>query len=182
MISYIAAFLAAVANASSNILNRKATQEEPARVEVRPKLILNLLRRRVRLIAVAIMVMSSLLGATALGTGQLAAVQIIIILELPMTLVGGAMFRGSRLGAREWAAIAGMTAGVIGLLASWTRNLSRPRRSLPQSGSLARPPPAAPCWRCSSWPEGSRTRQNGQRCSALLPASGMAWPPPTPKA
>jgi drug/metabolite transporter (DMT)-like permease len=117
VVSYLAAFLAAVANASSNVLNRKATQEEPARVEFRPKLILNLLRRRVWLIAVAIMLVSFILGATALGTGQLAAVQI-IILEPPMTLIGGARFLGSRLGAREWAAIAGMTGGVIGLLAS----------------------------------------------------------------
>ena len=28
------------------------------------------------------------MGATALGTGQLAGVQIIIILELPLTLIG----------------------------------------------------------------------------------------------
>jgi hypothetical protein len=76
------------------VLNRKATQEEPARLEFRLKLILDLLRRRTWLIAVAIMLMSFLLGAPALGTGQLAAVQI-IILELPLTLIGGAKFLGS---------------------------------------------------------------------------------------
>lgn len=116
MISYICAFLTAVANAGSNVLNRKATQEEPGRFEFSPKLILDLLRRRTWLIAVAIMLVSFLLGATALGTGQLAAVQIVIILELPLTLIGGAKFLGSRLGRREWAAIAGLTGGVIGLL------------------------------------------------------------------
>ncbi len=117
MISYLCAVLAAVANASSNVLNRKATQEEPAQLEFRLKLIVDLLRRRTWLTAVAIMMVSFLLGATALGTGQLAAVQIIIILELPLTLIGGAKFLGSRLGRREWAAIAGLTGGIIGLLA-----------------------------------------------------------------
>jgi hypothetical protein len=63
------------------------------------------------------MLVSFLLGATALGTGQLAAVQIIIILELPLTLIGGAKFLGSQLGRREWVAIAGLTGGVVGLLA-----------------------------------------------------------------
>jgi len=117
MISYLAALLAAVANAASNVLNRKATREEPARLQFHAKLMLDLLRRRTWLIAVAIMLVSFFLGALALGTGQLAAVQILIILELPMTLVGGVMILGSRLGRREWAAVAGMTLGVIGLLA-----------------------------------------------------------------
>ena len=117
MISYVVAFLTAVANAYSNVLNRKATREEPAGVEFRPRLILDLLRRRVWLAAVALMLVSFVLGAAALGTGQLAAVQIIIILELPITLLGAAKFLGSRLGVREWASIAGMTGGVIGLLA-----------------------------------------------------------------
>jgi drug/metabolite transporter (DMT)-like permease len=87
------------------------------RLEFSPKLILDLLRRRTWLISVAITLVSFLLGAAALGTGQLATVQIIIILELPLTLIGGAKFLGSRLGRREWAAVGGLTGGVIGLLA-----------------------------------------------------------------
>lgn len=67
MISYLCACVAAVANSSSNVLNRKATQEEPARVEFRPKLILDLLRRRTWLIAVAIMLVSFILGADRAG-------------------------------------------------------------------------------------------------------------------
>jgi hypothetical protein len=47
MISHICAFLTAVANAGSNVLNRKATQQEPRCFEFSPKLILDLLRRRV---------------------------------------------------------------------------------------------------------------------------------------
>ncbi len=116
MISYFLAVLTAVANAASNVLNRKATREELARVQFRLRLILDLFHRKVWLLAVAVMLASYVLGAAALGTGQLAAVQTIIILELPMTLIGGAWLLGGRLGVREWLAIAAMTAGVIGLL------------------------------------------------------------------
>ena len=116
LISVVAAVATAVANAASNVLNRKATREEPARVAFRLTLIWHLLRRRAWLIAVAVMLLSFVLGALALGTGELAAVQTIIILELPMTLIGGTWVLGGHLGARDWAAIGAMTAGVIGFL------------------------------------------------------------------
>jgi drug/metabolite transporter (DMT)-like permease len=173
MISYLWAFLTAVANAGSNVLNRKATQEEPARFEFRPRLILDLLRRRTWLIAVAIMLVSFLLGATALGTGQLAAVQIIIILELPLTLIGGAKFLGSRLGRREWAAIAGLTGGVIGLLACLD----------PQSGQVPKITPAQ--WIIGSAATGGpvlvffllarRTQQPDLRAALLGVATGLGF-------
>lgn len=116
VISYVMAVLTALANAASNVLNRKATREEPDRVAFRLRLIWDLLRRRTWLLAVGVMLLSFVLGAAALGTGQLAAVQTLIILELPMTLIGGAWVLGGRLGIREWSAIAAMTAGVIGFL------------------------------------------------------------------
>ena len=117
VISFVAAVATALANAASNVLNRKATREEPAREALRLTLIWHLLRRRTWLVAVAVMLLSFVLGAAALGTGELAAVQTIIILELPMTLIGGAWVLGGRLGARDWAAVGAMTAGVIGFLA-----------------------------------------------------------------
>lgn len=117
MLSYVVAFFTAVLNAAGNVVNRAATREEPAGEQFRLRLMINLIRRPLWLIAVAMMTLSFVLGAVALGTGQLAAVQIIIILELPMTLIGGARFLGGRLGRREWAAVAALTAGVIGLLA-----------------------------------------------------------------
>lgn len=127
IITYAAALLAAVANATSNVLNRKATREEPAQEQFRLRLILELLRRRTWLLAVAVMLASFVLGALALGTGELATVQILIILELPMTLIGAWWGLGSRLGVREWAAIAAMTAGVIGFLACLDPHGGNPR-------------------------------------------------------
>lgn len=112
MISYAAAVLTALANAASNVLNRKATRDEPAAFQFRLRLITRLLRRPAWLAAVAMMIASFVLAALALGTGQLAAVQPIIALELPMTMIGETWLLGSRLRRREWAAIAVMTTGV----------------------------------------------------------------------
>lgn len=118
MISYAAAVLTALANAASNVLNRKATRDEPAAFEFRLRLIADLLRRRTYLAAVAMMLLSFGLGAAALGTGQLAAVEPIIALELPITVIGESWLLGSRLRPRGWAAIAVMTVGLVALLVS----------------------------------------------------------------
>ena len=56
------------------------------------------------------------LQATALSIGALSAVQLIIILELPFTLILGSIVLGGPLGIREWTAIASMTLGVALLL------------------------------------------------------------------
>jgi drug/metabolite transporter (DMT)-like permease len=116
VISYVLAFLAAMSNAASNVLNRKASRQEPAQAQFRPALIIGLLHRPAWLTAVGTMIVSFVLSAAALGTGEIAAVQPVIVLELPMTLIGGSMLLGGRLGRREWAAVAAMTAGVMGLL------------------------------------------------------------------
>jgi drug/metabolite transporter (DMT)-like permease len=116
VISYVLAFLAASVNAVGDVLNRKASREAPAHLAFRLRLFADLLHRRAWLGAVALMLASFVLAAAALGTGQLAAVQLIVILELPLTLIGSVGFLGSRLAGRDWAAIATMTAGVMGLV------------------------------------------------------------------
>lgn len=117
MVSYFLAFLAGLVNATGNVLNRKAARDEPDQAEFKLKLITDLMHRKVWLAAVGMMIISFALAAAALGTGQLASVQLVVVLELPMTIIGGALLLRSPLGAREWIAIAAMTAGVIGLLA-----------------------------------------------------------------
>jgi drug/metabolite transporter (DMT)-like permease len=117
VISYFLAFLGALANASGNVLNRKASRDEPAEVQFRLKLFVDLVHRRVWLAAVGLMAVSFILASAALGTGELASVQLVIVLELPLTLIGGSWLLGSRLAVREWVAIAIMTGGVISLLA-----------------------------------------------------------------
>jgi hypothetical protein len=117
VISYALAFLAAAVNAVGNVLNRKASREAPAHLAFRLKLFANLAHRPAWLVAAMLMLASFILSAAALGTGQLASVQLIVILELPLTLIGGLGMLGGRLAARDWTAIAAMTAGVVGMLA-----------------------------------------------------------------
>jgi drug/metabolite transporter (DMT)-like permease len=117
VISYVLAFFAALVNATGNVLNRKAAREEPDQAEFRLKLITDLMHRKVWLAAVGMMIISFALASAALGTGQLASVQLVVVLELPMTIIGGAWVLRARIGPREWIAIAALTGGVIGLLA-----------------------------------------------------------------
>jgi drug/metabolite transporter (DMT)-like permease len=116
VISYALAFLAAIVNAVGDVLNRKASRDAPANLAFRFRLFADLLRRRAWIAAALLMLTSFVLAAAALGTGQLATVQLIVILELPLTLVGSALFLGGQLPPRDWTAIVAMTAGVIGLL------------------------------------------------------------------
>lgn len=117
MLSYVLAFLAGLVNATGNVLNRKAARDEPEQAEFRLRLITDLMHRKIWLAAVGMMIISFALAAAALGTGQLASVQLVVVLELPMTIIGGALLLRSPIGPREWVAIAALTAGVIGLLA-----------------------------------------------------------------
>jgi drug/metabolite transporter (DMT)-like permease len=117
VLSYVLAFLAGLVNATGNVLNRKAARDEPEQAEFRLKLIIDLMHRKVWLAAVGMMIISFALASAALGTGQLASVQLVVVLELPMTIIGGAWLLRAPLGAREWVAIGALTAGVIGLLA-----------------------------------------------------------------
>jgi drug/metabolite transporter (DMT)-like permease len=116
VISYALAFLAALVNAVGDVLNRKASREAPANLAFRFRLFADLLHRPAWLMAAALMLASFVLAAAALGTGQLASVQLIVILELPLALVGSVVILGGRLPFSEWAAIGAMTAGVVGLL------------------------------------------------------------------
>jgi drug/metabolite transporter (DMT)-like permease len=117
VISLVAALLAAVANSTSDVLNRKVTRDEPVQLQFRARLLLDLARHRLWLLSVLLMIAAFVLQAAALGTGQLAVVQPIVILELPLTLFLASRVLGGRLGRREWLGAAAMTAGVIGLLA-----------------------------------------------------------------
>ncbi len=123
-LSFLLAVLAAASNAASNILQRKADKEEPPELAMKPQLILDLLHRPVWLAGFATVVVSFLLDGAALSMGQLAAVQPILVLELPMTLIGGTHVFGSRMRRREWVAVAVMTAGLAGLI--FFLNPSRP--------------------------------------------------------
>lgn len=115
--SYGVAVLAAASNAASNVLQRKANRKKPPDLSLSPKLMVELVRDKIWLAGLVTVVTSFVLTAVALSGGQLAAVQPIIVLELPMTLIGAALVFHAQLHWREWAAAVTMSAGVVGLVA-----------------------------------------------------------------
>lgn len=118
MLAYFLAVLAAASNATSNVLQRKANREEPPELSMSPRLILDLLHRPAWLAGFATVIASFILDAAALSMGRLSAVQPILVLELPMTLIAGSRVFGARLPRRDWGAVLILTGGVAGLLVS----------------------------------------------------------------
>ncbi|MCA1835958.1 MAG: DMT family transporter [Actinobacteria bacterium] len=131
VLSIALAILAAVANATASVLQRKAARNER---DSRSGLAMlwDLARQPVWIGGIAAVIVGFLLQAGALATGPVALVQPILILELGFTLLlAGVVFR-SRLHRREWVAVAGMSIGLALLLFAL-----QPSGGDPLSASLA---------------------------------------------
>lgn len=115
-LSVVLALCAAASNAASNVLQRKANLEEPSGDALSLRLLWRLGHNRLWLSGLGTVTLSFVLQASALGTGTLAGVQPIIVLELPLTLVVASFVLHSSLGTREWGAVCALTAGLALLL------------------------------------------------------------------
>ena len=116
VVAYLCGCLAAAANAATNVMQRSANRDISDRLQFSLALVKSLLRRPLWLASIVTMLSSFVLHAAGLGLGTLAAIEPLLVLELPLTLIGARFFLGSRLGRREWSAIAVMTAGTCGLI------------------------------------------------------------------
>lgn len=116
MLTYLFAALAALANAISSVLQRKADRDQPAEDNLSLRLIGDLLRDPVWFLGILGVIAGFLLQAAALGSGPLAVVEPVLIIELPITLLLASRIFHRRLDAREWSAALAMTAGLAGLL------------------------------------------------------------------
>jgi drug/metabolite transporter (DMT)-like permease len=117
MLSYFLAVLAACANATSSVLQRKANKQVPQKENLSWKLIRSLLHEPVWFGGILAITVGFLLQASALGAGELAVVEPILVLELPLTLILAARVLGSSaMGWREWTSALAMTVGLAGLL------------------------------------------------------------------
>ncbi len=123
--------LAASANAAALVMLRKAALNEPAAPSFSLNQLWALLHSRLWAAGIATLFAASTLQATALSIGAVAQVQLIIILELPFTLILASIVLGGPLKTREWTAIAAMTAGVALLL-----YMLEPRGGDPYSANL----------------------------------------------
>ena len=116
LLSYLCAALAAFGNALANVMQRRASLESSPETPFGPKLMLGLIRNPTWVVGFLAMVGSFVLQAVALGLGQLSAVEPIITLEVPLTLLVAARVFGARLGRQEWGSILLMTGGMIALV------------------------------------------------------------------
>jgi drug/metabolite transporter (DMT)-like permease len=113
MLVILLVLAAAAVGALGLVLLRKATQAEPERPQFSLKLLWLLIRRRpVWAGGIGTLAASFVLQAIALANGPVSQVQLVIVMELPFSLILSRLILGGRLGTREWSAIVAMTFGV----------------------------------------------------------------------
>lgn len=111
--------LSAATNAVALVLLRKATEAEEDRAKFSLRLLWLLVRRRpIWGAGIATIAVGFALQALALANGPLSVVQLVILMELPFTLLLAWPVLGGRLRAGEWSAIAAMTVGLVVVLFS----------------------------------------------------------------
>jgi hypothetical protein len=101
VVALLLAVLAAGCNALSSVLQRKANLEESPERPFGIELLVHLVLRRAWLLGGLSMIASFLLQAVALNLGTLTAVEPVLVLELPLTLMLGAVVLGRPLPARD---------------------------------------------------------------------------------
>ena len=102
MLTYVLAVLAACANATSSVLQRKANRRAPRRENMSLRLIWSLAHEPVWFGGILAVTAGFLLQAAALGGGQLSVVEPILVLELPATLILASRVFETRMHRREW--------------------------------------------------------------------------------
>jgi drug/metabolite transporter (DMT)-like permease len=110
--SLLLAVLAAGCNALSSVMQRKANRDEP---EDRPfgiALLGHLLTRPAWLLGFVAMLASFLLQAAALDQGELSAVEPVLALELPLTLMLASVVFRRRMNRRDWISSVAMAVGL----------------------------------------------------------------------
>lgn len=125
VLSFVLAALAATGNALGAVLQRKAALQAQD-LEFGRGVMARLVRKPVWAFGIFAMVAAFGLHATALNLGELSAVEPIIALELPLSLLFGSWAFRSRLGRLEWVSTITMTGGVIVVLGALSPSPGKP--------------------------------------------------------
>lgn len=168
MLSYVLAVLAACANALSSVLQRKANRNEPRQRTLDVRLVADLLRRPVWLGGILAIIAGFVLQAAALSIGNLAAVQPVLVLELPVTLALSAVVFSSRLRAREWSCALAMTVSVAVLLYLLSPSTGHGGRVPWQVWTIGIGANVAVVLALAGWGRRGLARQSGSRPAGLL--------------
>ena len=116
LLSYLFAAIASFGNALANVMQRKASLQKSPGTEFGGRFLIGLLHNPTWLLGFGGMVSSFAFQAVALSLGQLSAVETIITLEVPLTLLVASRVFGGRLTRQEWVAIGLMTIGMIAMI------------------------------------------------------------------
>lgn len=114
--TYLLAVLAACANATSSVLQRKAGKQVSQGENLSLRLVWSMLREKAYLGGILAVTIGFLLQASALGNGELSVVEPILVLELPFTLLLATRVFHTRLHRREWGSAAAMAVGLAAML------------------------------------------------------------------
>lgn len=129
VLSVVLAVLAAMANATASVLQRKAARRQPDDDSLSVRILWDLAHQPAWIGGITAIVIGFALQAAALATGPILLIQPILVVELAFTLMlSGFVFR-STLRAREWTAVAGMSAGVAVLLVAFAPGGGDPRQA-----------------------------------------------------
>jgi drug/metabolite transporter (DMT)-like permease len=120
IVTVVLAFAAAIGNAVASVLQRRAARRLPADQPLRPRLLLQLLRQPVWWGGIGGVIVGGLLQAAALWSGELAVVQPVLAMELPLTLLFAALVFRRPMTRRPLLGTAGLTAGIVLLLVATT--------------------------------------------------------------
>jgi drug/metabolite transporter (DMT)-like permease len=116
MITIVLALCAAVSNAVATVLQRRAAREAPSEERFRLALVLDLVRRPTWLAGIGALIAGFGFQAAALSGGDLAVVQPVLAVELPLTLfIAGRVFHRSA-GPRARVGAVVMSAGLAAFL------------------------------------------------------------------
>ncbi len=105
MVSVLFALLTALCNGLASVLQRMAASTAPAAKALHLSLFSYLIRRKVWLAGIGLVVLAAVCQAVALGTGAVALVQPIFIIELPFTLLVASRLAHRKLPQRTWWAV-----------------------------------------------------------------------------
>ncbi|MFE2328911.1 DMT family transporter [Streptomyces sp. NPDC059385] len=108
----LCALFAAFSNALATVLQRRAALTVPQSKGFRFGLILDLLRRPLWIGGILAVIAAGVGQAVALGTGALALVQPLFVLELPLALLIASLFTRRRLPGALWLAVAILVVGL----------------------------------------------------------------------
>ncbi len=111
--SVLLALCAVVSNAASSVLQRHANARQVEAAHGHLARVAGLPRQPAWLAGIGTLIVSFLLQAGALATGQLAEVQPLMALELPVAVLLGSIVVDRRLSGRAWTGILAMTLGTI---------------------------------------------------------------------